>query len=337
MMKRILALLASLLLLGALLTSCGNNNGGAPDGMKSATLPGEPFMLYVPEAWSLNTASGISGAYYNSQNTVLVSARYHTPENPDMTLDAYVDLCSSLYASSQQDYTVTARDAAILGGADAIRLSYTVKKGSGTLTCFQITARHGEDFVSLHGYCADSLYESRRADYESIIKQFVLCERSSAQGTPVIDKNTPDGFQIASSDQVEYRFYVPTSWICDAESGASEAYYPESGRPNVTLTSYAPTVSTDIKGYFLSCEETYKTTLPGYSRPDAEPVSRTVADRTAYSYTYYVTVDGNNLSIMQTLFVYNDMIYSLTYTARAESFALHLDDVNAMLDVFTFR
>ena len=337
MTKRILALLVALLLLCTLLMSCGKKSDGAPDGMKSATLSGEPFMLYVPEAWSLNTASGISGAYYNSQSTVLVSARYHTPEDASMTLDTYVDLCSSLYASSEKDYTVTGRDAAILGGADAIRLSYTIKKGAETLSCFQITARHGEDFVSLHGYCAEALYESRRADYDSIVKQFVLCERSSAQGTPAIDKNTPDGFQIASSDQVEYRFYVPTSWICDAESGASEAYYPESGRPNVTVTSYAPTVSTDIKGYFLSCEETYKVSLPGYTRPNAEPVSRTVAGRTAYSYTYYVTVDGASLTVMQTLLIYNDMIYSITYTARTDSFALHLDDVNAMLDAFTFR
>ena len=337
MIKRSLACLLAAILLLCTLTACAKQENGVPDGMKSATLSGEPFMLYVPEAWSLNTSSGISGAYYNSAQTILVSARYYTPKDPSMTLDAYVDLCSSLNASSQSNYTITAREPAILGGTDAVRLSYTIKQGGDTLTCFQIATRHGEDFVSLYGYCASNLYDMRRADFDAIIKEFVLCEKSAPQGTPVIDKKTPDGFQVASSDQVEYRLYVPTNWICDAESGASEAYYPESGRSNVSVTSYAPTVSTDIKGYFLSCEETYRATLPGYRRPEGEPVSRKVADRTAYSYTYYVTVDGVELTIMQTLFIYNEMIYSFTYTALSENFALHLADVNAMLDVFTFR
>ena len=134
MIKRSLALLLSVLLLFCMLASCGNSNkDNAPEGMKSATLEGEPFMLYVPEAWSVNTASGISGAYYNSPQTILVSARYYTPADPSMTLDAYVDLCSSLNAASQSGYTILSREAALLGGVDAVRLSYAVKKGEESL------------------------------------------------------------------------------------------------------------------------------------------------------------------------------------------------------------
>lgn len=334
-MKKKLALITALLLCMLCAVSCSQSDTQAPDGMKSATLPGEPFILYVPESWSLNTSGGISGAYYNSASKILVSARYYTPDDPNMTLNQYVDFCSSHYGESLTDYTVTSREATLLGGENAVKLAYRITDGDSELTCFQITAACGGDFISLNGYCASALYEARSADYDSIVKEFVLCEKSSAQGTPVTDKNTPDGFQIASADHIEYRLYVPNTWICDAESGASEAYYPESGKSNVSVTSYAPSTSVGIQDYFAECEKEYQKLFSDYERLSEE--ARTVAGRSAYSYTYRLSVDGREMKLMQTLLIYNDMIYSVTYTALSENFDLHLEDVQAILNVFDFR
>ena len=55
-MKKIVLLFIALALALVLLASCGS---GAPEGMKSVTVKGEPFILYVPEGFSDNTASGI--------------------------------------------------------------------------------------------------------------------------------------------------------------------------------------------------------------------------------------------------------------------------------------
>ncbi len=335
MLKKITALCLALLLFSLCAVSCADDNEGIPDGMKSATLAGEPFLLYVPESWSLNTAGGISGAFYNSAQKILISARYYTPADPAMTLDGYVDFCSASYAETLSGYTVTARDAAILGGANAVRLNYTVTDGENSMTCFQITASYGGDFVSLHGYCASSLYEARQADYDSIIREFTLCEKSDPNGEPLTDKDTPAGFEIASAKHLEYRLYVPEVWVCDAQSGASEAYYPESGRSNIAVTSYSPTVSIGLEEYFAQCEESYKVSLPEYERLGSE--TRTVSGRVAHSYTYRTRVDGLEYTIMQTLCVQNQNIYSITYTALSENFELHREDVEAILNAFTFR
>ena len=40
---------------------------------------------------------------------------------------------------------------------------------------------------------------------------------------------------------------------------------------------------------------------------------------------------------MQTVFVYNGSAYSITYTALADRFDAHIDDVVRMLDEFRFR
>lgn len=334
MLKKIIALTAALVLC-LCLVSCSQADADAPDGMHSVTLAGEPFRLYVPTNWASNTASGVSGAYYSSNETAMVTARYHTPSDASMTAEAYIELCAESYAASLDGFTEQERTATVLGKEDAVKLTYQIMNGAQTMSCFQIAVCYGGDIISLSGYCASDLYELLRADLDAIISAFVLCEKTDPQGEEVIDKHTPAGMEIASADHLEYRLYVPTVWVCNAENGMSEAYYPESGKSNISVTSYAPQESASVQNYFLSCETLYAESLPGYERLSES--TRQVADRTAYSYVYRATVDGADFRIMQTVLAYNGMFYSITYTALADNYDAHLADVEAILNAFTFR
>lgn len=336
-LKKITALaLAVLLCIVCLLTTaCASKNKGVPDGMKSVTVSGEPFILYVPESWTDNTVSGISSAYSSSTQKILVSARYFTPADNTMTIQRYLDECEARYASTLQSYAKLERSAALLGTENAQRLSYTMIKDSVVYTCFHIVASYRGDIISLYGYCPTELYEAMTADYDQIISEFVFCEKTDPNGEEIIDKQTPDGMKIASADQIEYRLYVPKTWICDAASGRSEAYYPESQKSNISVSSYSPEVSISVQDYFAECEQKYKTTLPQYERISVQ--ERTVAERKAYAYTYRCVVEGLEFRMMQTVFTYNGILYSITYTALADTFDLHLSDVEAMLSAFRFR
>ena len=332
MIKKLLALILALLML-LLMTSCGGDSD-VPEDMQSATLAGEPFSLYVPKSWVLNVGSGVSGAFISPNDKTMVTARYYTPEQ-EMTVEEYVTLCADGY-KSMPDFCITERAPAVLGGKDAVKLTYTVTENGRSMTCFQITTLHNGDMVSLHGYCPTDLWSLREEEFGQIISVFVLREKSVPQGEELTDKQTPDGFEIASAEKIEYRMYVPKNWICDAASGISEAYYPESEKSNVTVTSYTPSESISVQDHFAACEEEYRTTLPNYERTD-EPTQRTLGGRTAYTYTYRATVDGVEFCIMQTICAYNEMIYSFTYTATAEKYDLHMNDVEAMLNAFRFR
>ncbi len=335
MIKRTVAVILTVIIC-VLAVSCGKDSD-APEGMHLVSLEGEPFKLYVPEVWTDNSSSGISGAYYSALNNITVSARYHSHENAAITLDEYVQECAKTYAESLKLFDLKEKNPAVLGGNDALELKYTTEyKGVG-FTVRQLITNHGGDgeFVILSFYCPTELFDENNAQFDSIIEVFVLCEGQADTGDCVIDKKTPEGMKIASSDEIEYRLYVPNSWVCSSESGKSEAYYPESGKPNVTVTSFSPDDEMTAEEYFAMCETQYKEALSGYEF--ISKTDRTVAERSGVSYTYKVRYGEQSIKLMQTVFVYNQMIYSVTYTALEDRFDVHMADVNAMLNSFIFR
>ena len=333
MIKKIFAALLAVLMCFAVVGCSGD--GDAPDGMQISSLEGEPFKLYVPDAWTVNTQSGISCAYYSALDNITVSARYFTPADSSLTLDDYITGVCVDYSNTLELFNLVSNSPAVLGGADAKVLVYTAKHEGKDFTFRQVITRHGGDFVFLTFYCPTELYEDNSAQFDSIVSAFVLCEKSADTGDCVTDKKTPAGMKIASADHIEYRLYVPTSWVCNSQTVKSEAYYPESGRPNVTVTSYSPDSDMTAQQYFELCETEYRQTLSGYAF--ICQADRTVAGKSSVSYTYTVSYGGTTVKIMQTVLVYSGLVYSITYTALADSFDGHMDDVNSILDSFTFR
>lgn len=333
-MKRIIALVLALMLCTLLLSSCATGED-VPKGMVLASVSGEPFKLYVPEQMTVNTTSGISSAFAYVPEKMIISARYFTPSE-DMSLSAYIDYCAQGYSSSLASFELKSRDAAILAGLDAIKMTYCAKIDGIDYTCTQISVLHKGDMVSLNFYIPNTATENHASTITAVSDVFVLCDKTEHQGDEFVDKKTPDGMKIASHKNLEYRFYVPKSWICDSESGKSEAYYPESGRSNVAVTSYSPDEVTSLADYVASCKESYSASISGYELIE-EKNDIFVAGRSAISITFKSNYDGIEYNTRQVIVLYSDIFYSITYTATAENFGLHTEDVDRMVSAFTFR
>ncbi len=339
MKKKILACILALIL-AACFVSCADKGEEAPDGMTSTTMPNEPFILYVPTTWTDNCASGISGAYYMSKvEDGAVSARFYTPEDNNMTVEQYMDACvaslSAAYASDEFKL-IEKNKSGFLGGEGSLTFKYSFKMGETVIVATQTTVKKGADMISLYTYCAEQNSEARAEDFDKIKQNFRFAERSDAAVAPNT-KGAPDGMQLASSDTLEYKFYAPLSWVCNANSTVSEAYYPESGRPTVTVTSYVPDGSSSIDDYFKQLEvKLISEFREGYVLLSSEPEKREVGGKTANSYTYSVTVEGKTVKVMQTIFVFDSSFYSVTYTALEGSFDTHIGDVEKMLDAISF-
>lgn len=331
MLKKILAVVLAVGFCFAMV-SCSSDE--TPDGMYSVTLDGEPFVLYVPNEWTSNVASGISSAYYSATSMIAVSAKYCAYDT-ELTLEEYASQCIEGYSADGKNFELKSRDAAVLDGTDAVELTYSTEYDDAKYTFIQIIAKHIDGFVLLTFYAPSELFEENKGYFDEIAAAFVLCEMSDEVNDCVTDKKTPDGMKIASSDKLEYRLYVPQTWVCNSQSERSEAYYPESGKPNVTVTSYSPDKLMKAEEYFEECEERYEKEFDGYTLISTE--ERTVAGRNAQIYTYSVSVGSAELCIMQAVFDYSGMVYSITYTALNGSFDGHIDDVSAILDAFTFR
>lgn len=331
MSKKLLLLISALLVCVLALSAC--NNDGVPDGMVSVTLEGEPFILYVPEEWSDNRASGISSAHFGLN--VIASARYYTPEDASVTLDGYIadylDDCKARYA----DFSFTRKDSTLGKDTPAVRIEYDFSTNDTTTTkAIQYFALHGGDVIMLSFYCESKSFADYSDDFEEIRREFVLAEKSVRNDNET-DKKTPSGMKLASGEGINYVFYAPSTWVTDLSDEHSYAYYPESGRPNVSVTAYTPDDIMTAEQYFELCEEDYKKNISGYEFIGS--AERTVAERDAVSYTYKAVYGGVELRVMQTVFVYNDLLYSITYTAHADRFDAHLSDVESMLNEFRFR
>ena len=241
----------------------GCNDDGVPDGMYSATVAGEPFILYVPEGWTDNRDSGISSAYYSLPDAVTVSARYYSPDmSGEFTIEAYVDAFVTEFKNSYDTFKLVDKSAAKLDGKDGTRLQYTFdriveregKEETVNVTVIQYYVKHESDVVVLSFYSTTSAYnkdEEYATVFEQMRSEFVLCKKETVTDEPQVDKNTPEGMKKASFKDCEYVFYVPTTWRCDMSDKFSEAYYPhESGKPNVTVTSFSPDNVLTAKEYF---------------------------------------------------------------------------------------
>lgn len=335
MIKKLIALTLVVLMLGAALVSCGKNKDDVPDGMQSATVAGEPFVLYVPDTWTVNTKSGFSSAYSYANDKMVAGARYCMPTHAEQTLDEYAVACAESYAVTAKDFHLVSREAALLGGKDARRLEYTMTDGGKNYTCVQIATRHGDYFVSLYFYYLTEYKDVVAETFESIRAAFVLGESSAVPQSEVVDDKTPEGMKIASGKNDAHRLYVPKAWVCFPESGRTEAYVDESGKPNVTVTLTVPDTSMAIDEYLASCTARYREALAGFE--EIETKERQVAGRRALTVTYRASYDGMTFCIMQTVLSDGEAMYSVTYTALDERFDAHLADVEQMLNTFTFR
>lgn len=341
MIKRALAVILCAMLLLPCLMAC-DKNGDIPDGMYSVTLEGEPFIFYVPEEWTDNRDSGISSAYYSINKSVLASARYYycNEEAREAGLSEYVRLVAEENAKNLSGYEIVGEiKDATLDSSAARRYEYTYNYGgneANKTNVIQYYTFYGEDVIVLSLYVANAhISEEYTEAFEKIRHAFVLCEKKIINDD-ITDKYTPEGMKKASDDDVQYACYVPKDWVTDLSDKLTYAYYPESGRPNITVTSFSPKNDITAEQYFTECEIEYKKNLAGYELLGA-PSTRIVAERDALSYQYKAVYGGSEYKIMQTVLIYNGLAYSITYTARADAYDAHLSDVEVVLNNFRFR
>lgn len=338
MTKKILSCLLALCFCLLSLCGCAKKDDDIPDGMYSVTRQGEPFILYVHGDWTDNRDSGVSSAYFMNDG-VLVSARYYKLSTE--TLNQYIDECVSSYEAYSGFKPILRDSKAMLGGQSAVKYQFsfdrTTSEGAEPVntTVTQYYTLHKGDVILLSFYCISQKYNEEYASlFEEIRSQFVLCDKK-AVNQEITDKDTPTGMKLASSDGAEYLFYAPKSWITDMSDKMTAAKCADHSC-NITVSAYLPSIDMTAEEYFELCEQTYKTKFKdGYERLGSK--EQTLSGRDATTYTYKTVFGANEYKISQTIIFFNDMFYSITYTALSENFDEHLTDVQKMLGEFKFR
>ena len=357
MKKRIILLtLTVLLLMATLLTavSCASKEDTlVPEGMQSATTYGATYRLYVPTTWSLKIMPGISGAYYNVMQQSAVSvAEYPIDEALDRELAALEEGSSrigyyyetNLFAQTKLMATgevhLYEEDciATVLGGTNA-RQYHASATVAGEVTHFlHIIAEKDNKFYVFSFTATEDLYTYCMDDVKKMIENFAFGKEytpTDAIKTFPTDANAPAGMQIASGEEVEYLFYVPSTWSPNKTNNIYAATAPDGSF--VSVVSYLPSSEgISVKSYFEKSEEMMKTTSGNrYTR--ISEAETTLGGGKALQYEYEYTVGGVTYRYLQVIVGYKSMIYNLTYTALPQNFEANRADVEAMIAAFTFR
>ncbi len=352
------AVLALSLLLGSLVACSGDSE--IPDGYQYATCRGEYFRLFVPTQWTVNTESGVSGAYISVLDETAVSmaevvfdktadpAESDTAAEPtDTTAPAVTATLDDFVAahiaeiSTMKGYQPEKEFDATLNAYRAKDITYTATVGEVTYRYRQVLTKvQGRFYVFTYSSHADAF--DQWLDIVDGILENIVFYRDPFAGSedekkiPTVD-NVPAGMKLVSDNDVLYRFFAPVDWIAEPGSAASLVYYSEEDRSNVSVIGYVPEADTySAANYWTDMEKSYSTTLEGYTLL-GEPVDSKMGDRNALVFEYTYSLGGVTYKCRQAICVYSYMVVVMTYTALPENYDAHLEDVEAMQAAMTFR
>lgn len=146
---------------------------------------------------------------------------------------------------------------------------------------------------------------------------------------------TPDGMKNVAEETAKFYLYVPEAWIEQREGAMS----PAGDGANVTAVSYLMETYYTPESYWTEkCLPAYQSTFSEIVVDEAlSGADMTLGGVNAKKYVYNATVGGVSYRILQAIAVLDNMVYTLTYTARAEHFDTHMADVDSICANFTFK
>lgn len=161
------------------------------------------------------------------------------------------------------------------------------------------------------------------------------------------EKNTgvPDGMKLVENNKVTYKLFVPENWIVNIADGVSGAYVP-SDNSNVTLMIMM--YSKEYQGLESFCQKYYKdmeATFKNVSSREEHTENQKFGQLPALKYVFTIGAEAAEGESADNAVQYKFMqifaldqstsqVYIFTYTAVAEKYSEHLDDVNKIAAEF---
>lgn len=344
------------------LVSCANTSEEVPNGMQIASCAGADYRLYVPTSWVLNTSYGVSGAYRNLDKQSTVSVMSYTVADyvDEMRTDGVnVDEsgeriawfwnreCCSPIESRALNGAVTKVEeecvATSLDGANAKQYRYhglidTAERME--LHFLQVVAEREGMFYVFTFTAESEMFDLYRSEVDQMLENFIFAEpyEPFEASKKLSDADAPQGMQLASGDDVAYRFYVPSDWKIRYDESIYSAYV-ESDKTSVSVVPYMPEVSVMSVSEYFAMSRKMMEGMAGVDGltlvSDSEKVM--LGERESTVYEYRLRIGGVEYYYRQYIAAHRNMIYCLTYTATSETYDLHLEELDAIVGAFQFR
>ena len=149
--------------------------------------------------------------------------------------------------------------------------------------------------------------------------------------------SAPMGYKEISDEGLNYHFYIPDDWTTDISTGMTSAYYSGRDPSNVSVTAFEldDTSINSVDAYWEINEADLKLILPDLEYVSKDDVKLGGVDARQYIYT--ASMSDTDYKFMQVVAIRSNEVYILTYTATAENYDAHIEDVISMVDYFKFK
>lgn len=173
LMPRLTALIAALLLTIGALTSCSAPDVNIPEGMQLASLDGVEYALFVPEAWTVNKNSGVSGAYVSAHDKSNVTLISYVPTIA-MTNEQYWAMCEEDYAAEFDNYALLENGTTSMADATAPYYVYTATIGGESYKILQAFIGYNGMFYNLTYTALVDQYDTHIEEVMKMIEVFTF-------------------------------------------------------------------------------------------------------------------------------------------------------------------
>ena len=155
--------------------------------------------------------------------------------------------------------------------------------------------------------------------------------------------DAPDGYVKISADGIGYSFYAPETWIATEQSGVTGAKASDFDSSNVSMMGFDAGDANSAQDYWDAYSKDYTRIFGDFSYED-EGSDTVIGGRDAKKYIYTVKLSDKDYKIMQivcycantSLFTSQPEVYVFTYTAQADKYDEHIEEVLLMADSVVF-
>lgn len=157
------------------------------------------------------------------------------------------------------------------------------------------------------------------------------------------DTGVPDGMKLVENDKTTYKLFVPENWVVNIADGVSGAYVAQD---NSNISLMIMMYSNEYQGLESFCQKYYKdmeATFKNVSEREEYTENQKFGQLPALKYVFTIGAEASDEEPNAVQYKYMQIfgldsktgqVYIFTYTALAENYAAHLDDVNLIAAEF---
>ncbi len=178
-----------------------------------------------------------------------------------------------------------------------------------------------------------------------ILLALALCATGFFACAKEEETDLPEGYLLAENPGGDYDFYYPETWLLDrSDAGLVSAHASDGDFSNVNITaitapSLYPTLASYAEHFYFEQFRDYFQNLTLPENEDGTPkITALTVDGYEAIFIDYSAFFGEEEYAFRTYLVScGGNIYNLTYTAKAELFQTHLDEVEGIVANIRFH